>query len=164
MTERWWPVVGFDGYEVSELGSVRRSKPGRRTYAGRLMTPVKLKIGYLVVAPTLDGKNSHRYVHDLVTRAFLGEKPHGFDVNHIDGDKTNNSVANLEYVSHRENMRHAARNGLIQPPRVTTEETDLAMRNRRLEGFSYSKLAAEFGVSTTTVWKVINGRPSRCTS
>ncbi len=150
--EEWRDAVDFVGYEVSSHGRVRRSAPGRRTYVGKQMSLVVSTIGYHVVGPTVNGKNKHAYVHDMVCAAFIGPKPDGCDVNHIDGVKTNNRVSNLEYVTHRENMRHAARTGLMRPRFSLSEESQRALASRRREGASYSTLAKEFRVSLACAW------------
>ena len=63
--------------------------------------------GYLSVTTVQDKKVTARYVHRMVAETFL-ENPDGLtDVNHIDHDKTNNSLSNLEWVSHTENMKEA---------------------------------------------------------
>jgi hypothetical protein len=79
---------------------------------GKILKNYKAKNGYYVV--NLCGVDGHkqRYVHDLVARAFLGEKPKRHTVNHIDGIKTNNNLQNLEYVTYSENNKHARDNGL----------------------------------------------------
>ena len=77
--------------------------------------------GYMQVGLSIDGKTATRYVHGLVAEAFLGLRPTGYDVNHIDGDKANNAVLNLEYCTRSENHRHAFRIGIrrhtFNPPR-----------------------------------------------
>lgn len=58
-----------------------------------------------------------RPVHQLVAGAFLGACPEGLEINHIDGNQLNNRMENLEYITHRENILHAHRTGLIQRER-----------------------------------------------
>ena len=58
--------------------------------------------GYLIM--NVEGKT--RTVHSLVAETFLGERPEGYDIDHINGDKTDNKAENLRYVTHTENMRH----------------------------------------------------------
>jgi hypothetical protein len=110
MSERW--IAIFDGYyEVSDLGSVRRAKPGVSTFVGR---PVRAMIsagGYAQVQLASPQSQRRAYVHHLIAEAFIGARPKGWVVNHIDGDKTNNAIVNLEYVTAQENVQHALRAG-----------------------------------------------------
>lgn len=158
--EQWRPITGGN-YEISSHGRFRRSTPGRKTEAGKLLTLTKLKIGYHVVQPVINGKNVMKYIHHLVAEAFIGPRPDGFDINHRDGVKTNNRVDNLEYVTHAENMRHAADNGMIGGKRVIPDETIETMRSLRSRGLSYSQVARETGVSIGYCWMVINKRNRR---
>lgn len=79
---------------------------------GRVLRPQPHNNGYRTVSP--DGRK-HKTIHSLVAAAFLGPRPDGCDVNHIDGDKTNNAASNLEYVTRKENMQHAMATGLWTP-------------------------------------------------
>lgn len=101
MNEEW--RVWRDGtYEVSSLGNVRRAKPGISTFVGRPVKPVASGTGYHQMQ-----LGCRVYTHRVVAEVFLGECPDGHVVNHKDGDKTNNAVANLEYVTHKRNAEHA---------------------------------------------------------
>lgn len=165
MIEEWRPWR--DGaYEVSSLGRVRRAKPGRRTFTGRQLTLVLMKVGYFCVRPVVEGRNVQMCVHAMVAECFLGPRPDGFDVNHIDGVKTNNSVSNLEYVSHGDNMRHAFAMGLA--PRgerhghaKLTDDQVREIRARRASGEPGSVLAKAFGVSPSTISQIASGKSRR---
>lgn len=115
-----WKEIHDGFYEVSTLGNIRRAKPGIATFAGRPVLPMESATGYMQVH--LGGAESRRaYVHHLVMEAFVGVRPDGFVVNHKDGDKQNNAVMNLEYVSPAENSNHAIatigrRKGPTKPP------------------------------------------------
>lgn len=108
MSEEWRPVVGNVGrYEVSSLGRVRSLdrdvvRSGRiHRLSGRILSPRSNgKYGYLNVHL---GRDHREYVHRLVAEAFIGAV-RGFDVDHRDGDVTNNRVDNLRILSHAENM------------------------------------------------------------
>jgi hypothetical protein len=73
--------------------------------------------GYLSLTIYKNGERITRSVHRLVAEAFLGGPHPGFDVNHIDGDKTNNRIENLEWCTREENVQHAVRTGLRKGPR-----------------------------------------------
>jgi hypothetical protein len=112
MNEEWLPIL--DGlYEASNLGRIRRAKPGRGTWVGRELKSQLIPNGYLRVMPVIDGKNCNMYVHQLVAEAFLGPCPEGYEVNHVDANKTNNRADNLEYVTHQGNVQHAIAHGLM---------------------------------------------------
>lgn len=117
MNEVWKPVVGYEGYyEVSNLGSVK-SLP-RCSTSGKVLTPyVNKKNGYCYVALSKHNRRATKRVHVLVMNAFCPvDKKEGYDknftINHIDGNKTNNTLSNLEWSSQSENQRHAVNIGL----------------------------------------------------
>jgi hypothetical protein len=165
MTEEWRAVL--DGnYEVSNCGQFRRATPGRKTWVGRIMAPVLMKIGYYCVGPTVNGKNVTMTIHSLVAEAFLGERPEGASVNHKDGIKTNNHVSNLEYVTHAENMRHAGLTGLMAVGEAHggakfSDAEIREIRAARASGMSYSTIARLHSVSIGHVWQIIQGNARR---
>lgn len=100
-----WRAIHGGYYEVSNLGNVRRAKPGIATFVGRPLFPIESGRGYDQVA--LSGLTDRRaYVHHLVAEAFLGHRGKQI-VNHKDGNKRNNASSNLEYVTARGNCLHA---------------------------------------------------------
>ena len=115
--EQWLPVVSKGGifadrYEVSNLGRVRANlwARRRRVIPGWVLSQKKRRDGYLEVRLVhVAWARVCISVHRLVAEAFIGERPDGYHVNHIDGVRTNNMVDNLEFLSCRENIRHAAR-------------------------------------------------------
>ena len=109
MVNEEWRLIHDDYYEVSNLGNVRRAKPGIATFVGRPVLPIIGMGGYAQLA--LSGLKKRRaYVHHLVAEAFIGPRPVGFVINHKDANKTNNSIENLEYVTYSENAKHAVKN------------------------------------------------------
>jgi NUMOD4 motif/HNH endonuclease len=114
--EEWRPVVGYEGiYSVSSLGHVRRDAPGKSTQPGRILQPVVTRKGYHRVTLTADKRVRKWSVHVLVALAFLGPRPPGWMINHLDGIKTHNVPSNLEYCTALHNSQHAMRLGLHQP-------------------------------------------------
>lgn len=120
MEEQWKDIVGYEGlYEVSNLGNVKTlgrvtiDSLGRiRKWEGRLMKQTN-NGGYRQVNLTgYDGKAQRRLVHILVAEAFLERKQGDDCVNHIDGNKSNNKVTNLEWCSYADNNKHARETGL----------------------------------------------------
>lgn len=108
--EVWKDVPGLEGfYQISDAGNVRN----RRTSLP--MNPYVNDNGYCIVGlySRKQGKTIHFRVHRLVAEAFLENPLNKRTVNHKDGDKTNNHVSNLEWATHKENLRHAHDTGLI---------------------------------------------------
>ncbi len=107
-----WKQIGDGTYKVSSEGMVVRIVGGRGSRITGM--PLAMSIdstGYYVVTLCVNGKRTTVRVHLLVARAFL-TRPAETEVNHIDGNKLNNYLLNLEYVSRSENMLHAYRTGL----------------------------------------------------
>lgn len=102
---RWKQIPSFPEYMVSDCGMVRRNN--------RLLSHRENANGYLRVQMQRNGKSTARTIHSLVAEAFIGERPEGFHVCHIDGDKTNNSVENLKYATAKENAADKIRHGRV---------------------------------------------------
>lgn len=118
IAEEWRPCPDYEGtYEVSNLGSVRRSAPGRGTQVGKIRKQSVSSGGYQSVGLSFGGVQKTFNVHGLVARAFLGPCPEGLEANHIDGIKSNCSASNLEYITHSLNQKHAYAIG-IHPSRL----------------------------------------------
>ena len=101
--EIWKPCVGFEGlYEVSNLGNVRSLNYRNRIGFVHNLFLSASKQGYL----TVHFKNREYKVHRLVATAFIPNPENKRCVNHLDGNKQNNNVTNLEWCTHSENTRH----------------------------------------------------------
>ena len=104
--EKWLTIRNHPDYEVNNLGDVRNKK------TNRILKPqLNRTDGYYRVA--LNGKRY--YVHRLVADAFFDGDHDKIDVNHIDGNRLNNKLSNLEWCTRKENIRHAYINGLKYP-------------------------------------------------
>ena len=102
------PIEGFDDYFISNHGRVRSDKKPISTIFKDKIIPS----GYKQVKLSIKGAKYYRYVHRLVAQAFV-DNPNNLPwVNHIDGNKINNSWENLEWVMPSENTKHAFRIGL----------------------------------------------------
>lgn len=120
LQEIWKDIPGYEGlYQVSNLGRVKsldrfvKTGMGTRHQEEIIVKPTTLNGGYLKIRLYKDGTTSGRLVHRLVAEMFKPNIENKTDVNHKNGDKTDNRVDNLEWVSHKENMQHAFAMGLI---------------------------------------------------
>lgn len=115
--EIWKDIKGYEGiYQISNLGNVRSldyrilntNGVGYRTIKGRVMKPRENNKGYLIIGFS-HGKRKTCTVHRLVAQAFIPNPNNYSDVNHIDENKHNNNVENLEWISHKDNMNYGNR-------------------------------------------------------
>lgn len=123
--EIWKDIEGFEGmYQVSNMGNVKSLKrtiwnSGKgcyRTVHERILKANKNNDGYLQVQLHQDGKRERYLVHRLVATAFLPNPDNLPQVNHIDENKENNCMDNLEWVTCKENANHGTRNKKISKP------------------------------------------------
>lgn len=106
MKEIWEDVRGYEGlYQVSNFGNVK-SLNYNKTKQEKILKP-KTSSAYNIVCLCKNGNNKYCSIHRLVANAFIPNPYSYSDINHIDGNKRNNSVKNLEWVSRSENMKHA---------------------------------------------------------
>ena len=159
--ETWAPVAGWeDHYSVSSLGRVRQEQARRGTRPRRLMTPQLNTVGYLSVQLRDGGRRAQYLVHRLVMAAFVGDVPDGQQVNHMNGQKTDNRRVNLEYVTRSKNVRHAFRIGLqAHGERRAGAKLTLAQVNeiRASRSTPRVELARRYGVAPTTIGAVLGG-------
>lgn len=168
--EAWKPIPGYEGlYEVSNLGRVRSLDRveyyvrGGRKRKGRLLK-LFLSHGYKRVVLSVDGKQRKVMVHNLVLSAFVGPRPASFQTNHIDGNKTNNVLENLEWVTARENIMHAVATGLKDtageqhPMAKLTDQQVIEIRAMDALGARRRDLALLFGVKYITIYDIVTRR------
>lgn len=164
MKEMWKNVVGYESrYLVSNTGRVKSlyGKWGkRRDYI--MKCGVHKSTGYPRVCLMFKGKEDNQHVHTLVLAAFDKPRPDGLVTNHKDGNKQNNHIDNLEYVTYGENNKHAReilglpigdkgeRNGQSK-----LKETDVVKIIELLEdGLSCNEIADLYPVTDGTIWKI----------
>ena len=168
MAEEWKDIAGYEGrYQISNLGRVktveRYKSDGRRQREAIRKSQIDHQ-GYEFVLLFNGIKNCRHSVHVLVARAFIPNPHDKPQINHIDGDKTNNDVCNLEWCTASENQRHAVRTGLShykygdENPRTKTSDSDIRLiRELRAKGWKLQPLADRFGVSMGQIGKIVRG-------
>jgi len=123
--EIWVPVVGYEGfYDVSNLGNVRSYHNGKWGCSDkpRLLKAYQGK-HYKYVFLCGRDRRGHAYIHRLVAEAFIPNPNNYGYINHIDGNKLNNSVENLEWCTQKHNIQHALSSGLLRSRRVRNKRT-----------------------------------------
>jgi hypothetical protein len=109
MKEVWKDVVGFEGfYQISNLG---RLKSFKKKKEGKILSNKNSKGGYFSVVLQKCINKRHTRIHRLVIESFKPNYENKPEVNHIDGNRQNNNINNLEWSTRKENARHAIENG-----------------------------------------------------
>ena len=165
--EQWQPIAGFEPYyEVSDLGRVRSfwSRGNPRTYRASLphvLRPSQTTSGYPAITMCVDGKvHPPRKIHQLVLAAFTGPKPPGMEARHLDGNRQNNTLSNLAWGTHTENMRDKGRHGTQargqdHPLAVLTNGLVRHMRAEHKAGATTKDIAERHGLNYETAYSAI---------
>lgn len=113
--------------------------------------------GYDVVRITINKKRYVRSVHRLIAITFLSNENNHQEVNHIDGDKKNNTVSNLEWCSRLHNVRHANETGLCNYSKKIDEDK-VRLIKEKIGTMTNRKIASIFNVSEATISEIKHGR------
>lgn len=156
MTEEWRPVPGYEGYyEVSNYGQVRRTGRAKGAKVGRTLKQYLNSTGYWRVK-LYNGRFRDAYlVHRVVASAFLGAPEGVAQVDHIDGDRTNNRLDNLRWVTAAENQAYMALRVQLPKSRLTRGAIRAIRANP--EGISQERLAVRFDTDQAMVSKIQRG-------
>lgn len=165
MTEVWKDIAGYEGlYQVSNLGRVKslpreRKTYGKRTYITKekIITAPLSTNGYYRICLTKNGKQKHYYVHRLVANAFAEYQDRCEVVNHINGNKLDNMVENLEFCTQSHNVKEAYRLGLRKVTGRKIEQYTKNMERIKLWD-SVSEAQRCLGIQATTIVKCCKGK------
>ena len=152
--ELWIDAAGFPSYEVSTWGNVRNRK------TGRILKPFAYRYGYLRLSL---GNTDNVYVHKLVCESFYGPKPeYNSQVDHINRNRQDNRVLNLQWCTPSENIRWAVRRGGIDPMVGLRKATEANLKPVKiveldLEFHSVKDCAKYLGVNPGLVSRVLVG-------
>lgn len=147
MEEIWKDVPGYEGlYEISNTGSVKS------LYKNKFLKQRISTNGYWVVDLTKDHRASVKRVHRLVALTFIPAVAGKPFVNHIDGNRLNNNISNLEWCTQSENVSHAYRIGLNKRKINIDESSILELYNTH----SAAEIARIYGVSNTAIISRLN--------
>ena len=147
--EVWKDVIGYEGlYQVSNLGNVKTCKEKilKKSFTIELYHRVNLLNGS-------ENKSKNFRVHRLVAMAFIENLENKETVNHIDGNKQNNNVENLEWATRKEQTQHALRTGLFKPPKcieVIDIKTKKIYKNAK-------EISILFNINISTLRAKLNG-------
>lgn len=152
----WRAVEGYPNYCVSKDGEVLNQK------RGVLLTPYEEPHGYFQVTLSHGGSSKKFRLHRLVAQCFLERVEGKEHVNHKNGDKSDNSVNNLEWCSPKENQTHAIETGLSNNKGQNNgmsklTDSEVAAIRKLSSTFTQKELANEFGVSRTCITRILNG-------
>lgn len=163
--EQWKDVPHTNGlYKVSNLGRFK-SLNTRTGIPSITKGSLNKNRGYLYYSVQVKRKNRKNWIaHRLVATVFI-PNPHNLStVDHIDGNKTNNAVSNLEWVTQKENNRRAIENGQSKKfvkgqgnSKLNWEKVAEIRKKRELYGTKYDDLAKEYGVKYSTIAHIIRG-------
>ena len=148
---QWLPVKGYEElYEVSDTGEVRSvdrvlavTNQKERLFKGRvLLQTMNKQVQYKQVSLWKENKGTSYYVHRLVAEAFIPNPEGKPEVNHIDGNRQNNDISNLEWVTSGENSLHASKTGLRVYTNRLTKDEFLDCLYDVINGESYQSLSS----------------------
>jgi hypothetical protein len=151
--EVWMPIAGHDGYEVSNLGRIAVVK-GNERFIRKLNSATHYLSVSLKKRPE-DKTQTSQNVHVAVAQAFIGQRPYGMVVRHIDGNRYNNAASNLCYGTPNENVAdsvsHKTYKGSRNGRALLDERHIVLIRMLLNAGSSCSELARQIGVSVGTI-------------
>ena len=159
-------IAGFEGrYAVTEDGRVWSYPKIGGTLKGKWLTQFDHRRGYKCVYLTTNNKSRMMFVHTAVALAYFDNPENKREVNHKDGNKHHNCIANLEWSDRKHNMKHAYAMGLLHDlgkgekhygAKLTLEKAR-EIRSRYIPFVVKQRdLAREYGVTQRVIWGIVN--------
>lgn len=157
--EKWKRIVGFESYEISDRGRCRKNhKNGNQFY----LKPVIDKNGYVRYHLNKDNKAFPKRAHRLAYEHFVAPIAEGMQINHIDMNKQNNRVSNLESVSAKRNMRHAVEQGATKRRRyLSRDEVSRIKWELNIGAKTCVEIAKDFKVAPANIYDINQGKTFR---
>ncbi|ATE84065.1 HNH endonuclease [Lactococcus phage LP0304] len=150
--ETFVKIEAFENYEVSNLGKVRNIK------SGRILKPELIHNGYLRHCLYENNKKKYLFLHKIIATAFIDNPDEKPCVNHIDENKLNNDLSNLEWCTVRENNVHGTRMKRIAE-KLSKKVVQLDLNDNVLNEFESMKQAGqETGTSAGDISSCCNGK------
>lgn len=144
----------FDGkYEVTEDGRIFSNVGKRKEMKGKIT-----RCGYRMVILTVNGKKLCQSIHRLVAEAFIPNPNNLPEVNHVDGNKLNNRVDNLEWVTKKQNLVHARDNGLLSITKINMEIANKIRELYKTGEYSYRELGDLFGLKHSEIGYIMQNK------
>lgn len=156
MREIWKDIKGYEGrYMISNLGNVLTMRYKGKGKAKQLK-PYNDEKGYFMVSLYNNKKIKTKRIHEIVAKTFILNPDNLPQVNHIDGNKHNNRIDNLEWCTSKENIRHAWKNGLMKSTkgrkRKNLKHNFLGYKAKKSKSVAQYSLDGEY----INTWKSIN--------
>lgn len=164
---KWTDVKGFEEYLQANKKGIIRSKNktvvyypyGKKrvqTYTGRVLNQTPDNRGYPRVWFTYNKKNQTQKVHRLIAKTFIPNEENKSQVNHKDGNKLNNSVENLEWVTNEENHLHAKLNGLTNQPKIKWEDNYKIQNLYKSGNYTQKQISEMYGCTPSNISVIVN--------
>lgn len=159
MKEQWKEIPGFNGdYIISNIGRIKslKRKP-------RLLRPCITQDSYELIQLSINGKQKGKYIHRLVAKNFVSGYREGLEVNHKDGNTLNNIYTNLEWLSHKENIRHAWDSGNSKNygescSKSKLKRIDIIHIRKLVRAKTQREVAEMYNISQPHVSDIVNGK------
>lgn len=165
-SEKWKDIQGFEGlYQVSNLGNVRSldryvnsaiNKSKQRLLKGRVLKPNDNGHGYKYITLSINGIKYREYIHRLVAKHFVDNPNDKEEVNHINGDKTDNESENLEWTTRNENEKHSHELGISgnSLTEISIVESSMIIELIKTGKYTYADITQVFNVPKSLVKKL----------
>lgn len=149
--EQWKALKQNESYEISTLGRIRHNYKNGKTKILSPMTNGQNENDYLFI--NIDGKKY--YMHHLVLETFIGQKPLGYECDHINSNKQDNSLFNLQYLTRAENRSHkGSKHGMAK----LSEKLVKAIKKLIDMGITQKQIADLYEVSASTISSIVTGK------